>query len=177
MDRRIRRTVGVFAVLLVLAGSASADVLWNWSFATESGTFQTDGTLADTAGSHTFQILQFHVATSTVSANVGAAYVAEQPTQGMVWSGSAPTEFFRDSGSLTNGSNFTSVSNGYRYGLFPGVSRLLDAGEVDVTAGDLIVTPGSEVEIPSVPAAAPAGLALLAALVAGAGFAFSRSRP
>jgi hypothetical protein len=46
-----------------------------------------------------------------------------------------------------------------------------------VTAGDLIVTPGSEVEIPSVPAAAPAGLALLAALVAGAGFAFSRSRP
>lgn len=172
----LRRALLMGSFLLASGGAASAAVLWNWSFAGESGTFITDGTLAAASGSHTFRFLHFDVTGSTVPANIGAPYSDEQPLSGMVWNGSAPTEFFRSSGVLTNGSNFRNESNLFRYTLFPGVSFLVDQNEIEVTSGDLQVAPVSDVdfEIPSVPAAGPEALALLAALVAGAGALLSR---
>ena len=173
---RMHRAILIGLALLVSGSTASAAVLWNWSFAGESGTFITDGTFADASGAHTFHFLHFGVTASTVPANVGGTYFEEQPSDGMVWSGSAPTEFFRLSGALTNGSNFRNAANSYRYTLFPGVSFLVDQKEITVTSGDLKVAADSDVdvEIPSVPAAGPEALALLAALVAGAGAVLSR---
>lgn len=97
----------VAACIVVAPSPTHAAVMWDWSFGgTEAGTFTTDGTFADTAGSFNFAITNFTVTASTVSALVGRPYVEFQPVQGFLWSGTSPTEFYRSSGSLTNGSNF-----------------------------------------------------------------------
>ena len=169
MSRKFLIAGAGVALMLGLAVPGFADVLWNWHFSSESGTFTTDGTFADTSGAHTFGFTGFHVSASTVSANVGATYVELQPTDGFLWNGSAPTEFFRESGSLTNGSNFTNQSNSFRYTLFPGTSLLVNAAEVTVTTGDLTITPVGDVVAASVPTLGRSELLLLALLVAGAG--------
>jgi hypothetical protein len=87
-----------------------------------------------------------------------------------VWNGSAPTEFFRDSGAETNGSNFNSAVNNFEYTLFPGVSLLSDEHENEVTTGDLQFAPVSDVEaIVDTPTLGIAGAAVLALLLGVAG--------
>ena len=63
-------TVGIGA----FTQSAQAIVLWNWSFDTEAGTFETDGQFSDTTGPFTFIIDpdSFEVTTSTEAATIGA---------------------------------------------------------------------------------------------------------
>jgi len=173
----MRRSRCLSALLCLTAGllvsrGAAASVLWNWTFGTESGTFRTDGTFADTAGSHTFTITDFHVSASGTPANVGAVYAVVQPTAGMVWNGSTPTEFFRDSGGLTNGADFKTAVNSFQYTLIPGTSLLVDQFELLVTTGDLTVTPTAPVPVAaSVPTLGAAGMALLALSLAAAGAA------
>lgn len=98
---------------------AIAEVIWDWSFGgTEEGTFTTDGTLADAAGSFDFTITNFTVTASTITSLIGSGYFETQPLQGFLWDGTVPTQFYRSSGSFTNGSNFFVSSPAYIYGFF-----------------------------------------------------------
>jgi len=107
-NRAARLVAAAIAVCLVgNPGRTYASVIWDWSFAgTEAGTFTTNGTFADTASASNFTITNFTVTASTVSSLIGQPYSENQPVQGFLWSGVSPTEFYRDSGSFTNGSNF-----------------------------------------------------------------------
>ncbi len=103
MSKRLLVVVFLMCNALVLL----ADVNWVWRFGSEKGTFTTDGTIADAQGSFSFTITDFQVSLSSHDVSlIGATYTESQPTQGFMWDGSTPTQFFRDSGALTNGSNF-----------------------------------------------------------------------
>jgi hypothetical protein len=102
--------------VLAFPRSGSAEVIWEWSFAgTEAGTFTTNGTLADAAGSFNFTITNFTVTASTITSLIGSGYNETQPMQGFLWDGTVPTQFYRSSGSFTNGSNFFVSSPAYIY--------------------------------------------------------------
>jgi len=153
---------------LSVGQSAAAAVLWNWSFSSEAGTFTTDGTLSDTLSTHTFTITDFQVTASGTPANIGASYTVVQPTEGMIWDGAAPTQFFRESGGLTNGANFKNPANNFEYTLFPGTSLLGNQFELPVATGELTVAPVVPVAV-VVPTLGGAGMALLALSVAAVG--------
>lgn len=161
------RTLGLVVIVtgcLTCAGLARADVVWSWQFQNEEGTFVTDGTVADLAGPHTFTILSFHVTASDYPANVGATYTWNQPPEGLIWDGSAITQFFRSGGTLTNGSNFFNADTYWGYTFVPGTGFLRDASENDVTEGPLAVTPMQEQE--AVPVLAGPGLVTLILAIA-----------
>lgn len=91
-------TVAVPVLMCWLAGfvgaghgqSAAGAVIWIWSYAgTEAGTFTTDGTLADAAGSYNFTVNDFSVTSSTIASLVGRPYSETQPVQGFLWDGVA----------------------------------------------------------------------------------------
>jgi len=105
--------------VLAFPKSGSAEVIWDWSFAgTEAGTFTTNGTLANAAGSFDFTITNFTVTSSTITSLIGSGYTENQPLQGFLWNGTVPTQFYRSSGSFTNGSNFSVSSPAYTYGFY-----------------------------------------------------------
>jgi len=105
--------------LLTLTYNINANVYWQWSFGTESGYFITDGVFLDTSSSANFEILSFHVTQSVVHGNIGALYVEFQAPQGFLWNGTAPTQFYRSGGGLTNGSNFFVDGVDLAYSLIP----------------------------------------------------------
>lgn len=112
------------AFLEFSSSSNAADLFWQWSFTQTGGSaqgyFVTDGgpysVPSPTAG--TFNITNFIVTQTTITGpSVGAintygAYTGgvyntdNQAGQGFIWNGSAATQFFRDNGTTTNGSNF-----------------------------------------------------------------------
>ena len=101
-----RFAVAVVAVCTCVT-PAHAGLTWGWSFGgTEAGAFTTNGTLADAAGSFDFTITNFNVTASSVSSLVGRPYTENMPLQGFLWNGAAATQFYRNSGGYTNGSNF-----------------------------------------------------------------------
>ncbi len=107
---------------LVVSSPASAVVTWNWSFSNgaEAGSFQTNGTLANLAGSFNFQInVSTFVDTSSVFAPalVGATFTEGEPTQGFLWNGTQPTQWYRASGASANGSNFSSGNFRLNFGM------------------------------------------------------------
>lgn len=155
---------------------ATADVLWSWRFASEAGTFVTDGTMADTAGPYNFTIIRnFEVTASAYPVMVGATYHEHQPPQGMRWNGSAPTEFWRAGGTYTNGSCFFNASNEWWYGLGPPpLAGLLDEGETVVIEDTLTVAPLGAAQAVGIPVAGWASLAVLGCLVALAGIILLR---
>jgi len=163
--------VAFVAVTAFLLSSSAlrANVLWSWSFSTESGTFITDGTQADLAASHTFHILSFNVTSSAYPNMAGATYFDINPVSGLLWNGSAVTQFFRSNGTLTNGSDFANSSNHWFYVLVPGTSLLDNSSEIDVTTGPLSV--GPQRAITAIPTLDAAGLVFLAALLGAMGFA------
>jgi hypothetical protein len=112
--------VAVALCLLVIPSRANATpLIWDWSFAgTEAGTFTTNGTVADTASSFNFTITNFTVTSSTITSLIGSGYTETQPVQGFLWDGTVPTQFYRSSGSFTNGSNFFVSSPAYIYMFF-----------------------------------------------------------
>lgn len=108
-------TVAVPVLMCWLAGfvgaglgqSAAGAVIWNWSYAgTEAGTFTTDGTLADAAGSYNFTVNDFSVTGSRLR-------LATSYTLGTAFSGvlTWANESFASIG-LTAGTYATTLSGG-----------------------------------------------------------------
>ncbi|NOZ77648.1 MAG: hypothetical protein GXP48_00435 [Acidobacteria bacterium] len=169
------RALGLVVIvtgLLLCAGMARADVVWSWQFQNEKGTFTTDGTVADLAGPHTFTILSFQVTASDYPANVGATYTWNQPPQGLIWDGSAITQFFRSGGTLTNGSNFFNADTYWAYTLVPDTGLLSDDSEETVTSGALTVAPILEPE--AIPTLGGPGLVTMILVVGLLGIAAIR---
>lgn len=180
-------TVAVPVLMCWLAGfvgaghgqSAAGAVIWNWSYAgTEAGTFTTDGTLADAAGSYNFTVNDFSVTSSTIASLVGRPYSETQPVQGFLWDGAAATQFYRQSGAYTNGSSFyvtppDSSGTIYTFGFY---------ADGTGAVGQLVEGPFTPVVSPSALTLTPTAVpepGTLAMLVAGlfcGGSAFSRRR-
>ncbi|MBD2691099.1 hypothetical protein [Anabaena catenula] len=101
-------TAGVALTMALTETKPAQALTWNWSFngGAEAGTFDTNGTFANTSGSFNFVINAATVAvtSSTVAPLlVGKTFTETQPTQGFLWNGTAPTQFYRSSGTITNG--------------------------------------------------------------------------
>jgi hypothetical protein len=167
-----RFIVAVVAVCTCVT-PAHAGLTWGWIFGgTEQGTFETNGTLADAAGSFNFTITDFTVTASTVSSLVGRPYVEYQPLQGFLWDGSTATQFYRSSGSFTNGSNFyvsDPSSNVYSYLFYaPSAQGALRDSDseivVNFSALTLLLIPSAVPEID--PAAGGSALSLVAGVLA-----------
>ncbi|HVN84871.1 MAG TPA: hypothetical protein VMW17_08520 [Candidatus Binatia bacterium] len=174
--------VGVLAVLCQHPAVSVADVLWGWSFSTESGTFVTDGTFSQTGGAAVFTFKSFSVSASQIAANVGAPYdEGGQPIQTMSWNGSQPTQFTRANGMMTNGSNFYNVndSRDHWYSLgAPNALMLVLPGTV-LANGALAVVPLRDVISQGVafaPAASIAGIAFVTSLLLLGGMLSLRRR-
>ncbi|XHR80448.1 MAG: hypothetical protein ACFKPT_19535 [Gloeotrichia echinulata GP01] len=110
-------TAGIVLTMGLTETKPAQALTWNWSFnsGTEAGTFNTNGTFADTSGSFNFVINASTVAVTTSAfapSLVGATFTESQPTQGFLWNGTTATQFYRQSGALVNGSNF--YSGNYR---------------------------------------------------------------
>jgi hypothetical protein len=94
-------SAGLLGTLIALP--ANADILWNWSFAGESGTFLTNGTaVGQVATPGTYLFKDFTAGLSAVGEPVGSVtggqYVASgffdtSTPYSFVWSGSAVTEW------------------------------------------------------------------------------------
>ena len=166
-------------LIAFFAVPANADVVWNWQFGTESGTFITSGTFADTSAAGTFTISQFHVTGSAYPGAAGAHYdLGSQLPEGMIWDGSVATQFFRDV--YTNGANFYGSSTPpYRYVLIPAQGIIEDDDENILASAALTVTPVRDV-VAAAPVAIPSlllsRLLLLGTLLAGAALLLLRRR-
>jgi len=178
--RRAVRSLGAWigVATLALANPAAADVLWSWSFGTESGTFVTTGSFAETAAPGVFTFRRFWVSASQVASNVGAGYVDQNPVATMTWNGTQPTQFARGSGSATNGSNFARFDGAYVYTLEVPASILFqNPGEHIALEATLTVTPlGPFVATAAAPALSPLATAATALLLAALASAALRRR-
>lgn len=139
-----------------------ADVLWSWSFSTESGTFITTGTFAQTSGPAVFTFKRFSVSASQIGANVGASYTeGSDAPETMSWDGSQPTQFARKNGLFTNGSNFYSAIAHYVLNAPNALLVTANPGNL-ITSGQLTVAPVREVTLQDfAPVASATGIALL----------------
>jgi hypothetical protein len=109
----------------------------------------TDGTFADTATGGVFTFQSFAVSTSSIPANVGATYTeGSQPIQTMSWDGTQPTQFTRDNGGQTNGSNFFRTDFSYFYGLSVATAALIQGDTNRLVEAPLTVTPLSDAKAP-----------------------------
>ncbi len=107
-------------ILFLFASNARADIVWDWSWNNEAGQFNTDGNLVGGAAlAGTYNILDFSVDQTgngmPLGSLSGGEYVEGQPTQGFIWDGSADTQWFRSSGTFTNGSAFTKADFSFQY--------------------------------------------------------------
>ena len=111
----------IASAAMVLAGTQATqavDLLWEWTTnqggAISTGTFITNGGpfTSSNPANGTYTISQFEVKTSTAGGTIGSTlngvYTIDNPTSGFIWSSASarPTQFFRQGGVLTNGSNF-----------------------------------------------------------------------
>ncbi|WP_016949664.1 hypothetical protein [Anabaena sp. PCC 7108] len=145
-------TAGIALTMALTETKPAQALTWNWSFngGAEAGTFETNGTFANTTGPFNFTINAATVAvtSSTVAPSlVGATFTENQPTQGFLWDGTAPTQFYRNSGTLTDSSRFFSspdsslLAFGVSNGIFNG--RVLST---NLTNGTL--TPSAATPVP-----------------------------
>ena len=160
----------VYTTVLIAwaAAPAMANVAWQWSFETEAGTFVTDGDMVGglaPAGSYTVDVDTFVVTSSFIPSLVGTDYYENQPLQGFLWDGVAPTEFWRSSGFYHNGMNFFHSVSGYWYGFYPNPTSLYDEEEYTVLEGPLTLEPLSSV--PTIPVPASLGLVVAGLLSLG----------
>ncbi|MEQ8767859.1 MAG: hypothetical protein RL885_28405 [Planctomycetota bacterium] len=123
-----------------------ADVLWYWSFNTESGTLLTDGQAPQqgTAPAGTYNVIAFQVTSSRFAGNVGATYTeGSQPGSGFIWDGSKDTQWFRAGGHFTNGTNFYRSGTDFRYGFSPENYKLMNGdGDPYESSDYLLFVPG-----------------------------------
>ena len=84
------------------AQQAKADVIWNWSFGGEQGTFETDGSAAGTPAAGTYNFIDFSVSSSAVGAPLGSVSGGPWSVSGAFdttapysfnWNGSAVTQW------------------------------------------------------------------------------------
>jgi hypothetical protein len=102
-----------FLALAAICGVANAGIEWTWANAgtgTEQGTFITDGALvSEAAPAGTYTIIDFSVTATAYDIPIGSMsegdYYTNQPEIGFDWDGAAPTIFWRESGTYTNGIN------------------------------------------------------------------------
>jgi hypothetical protein len=127
---------------MVLTETKPAQALtWNWSFngGAEAGTFDTNGTFADTSGNFNFVINAATVAVTTSAfapSLVGATFTeGSQPGNGFLWNGTNPTQFYRGGGSFTNGISGTPV------GQTRNTSTLANNGSTALTLTPVATTP------------------------------------
>jgi len=107
------KTMLTILILAALCAPAHAGIEWNWSnegTGTEQGVFLTDGTMTGgTAPAGTYTIIDARVTASAYPLPLGSlsdgTYFNTQPAMGFDWDGSAPTVFWRQSGTYTNGIN------------------------------------------------------------------------
>ena len=97
------------AIVLALTAHQASALDWTWSIdnGLTFGTFETDGDALNGAAG-TYTITGFNVTGSdkfTASLVTSWAY-STGGTQGFIWDGSAPTQFWRNNGLNPNGSNF-----------------------------------------------------------------------
>ncbi|MEO0508583.1 MAG: PEP-CTERM sorting domain-containing protein [Verrucomicrobiota bacterium] len=123
--------------LAALVGVSEANINWAWSWigiaGTEAGFFETDGDLSGgnaPAGTYTF--VDFLVTESANGSPLGSVsggqYSIGQPSAGFVWDGSSATQWFRSSGSRTNGANLSiEVDTTFFYAFSVGLYELRDA--------------------------------------------------
>ncbi len=78
---------------------------------------------------------------STEAATIGADYIASQPDIGFQWDGTEVTQFFRSSGTFTNGAGLFTSGFEFGYSFVPGFSSLRDDDEDTVVSGPETLTP------------------------------------
>jgi hypothetical protein len=119
--KKFARVASAAALMSLVTPAARAELIWSWSFNTggETGTFRTNGTAADLTTNSNFVIdpTTFTVTSSTSQPSaVGLSYDAgSQPTVGFLWDGTLATQFYRASGTYTNGATLYSTNGGANY--------------------------------------------------------------
>jgi len=89
------------------------NLVWVWSFDTETGLFVTDGSVADAAGAFDFDLFDVKVLGSVLPTMLDEQLIEFQPFQGFSWNGSVVAQFYRSNGNFTNGANFFTLSGPY----------------------------------------------------------------
>ena len=177
----------IFAVLLgaLIALPANADILWNWSFAGESGTFLTNGTaVGQVATPGTYLFKDFTVGLSAVGEPVGSVtggqYVASgffdtSTPYSFVWNGSAVTEWDKTGLNDFNWWVFNNAVGLDFYEFGETTSNINDPTQAVIFRNGVYLTHGAVNVAPSVPE--PSTWAMMILGFAGVGFmAYRRSR-
>ena len=76
-----------------------------------------------------------------MSPRQGADYSTTQPDIGFQWNGTQVTQFFRSSGTFTNGLGLSTPDSEFTYVFFPGFSSLQNSNEDDIVGGPETLTP------------------------------------
>ena len=117
MKNLIYKMVVITIGFLMAIPSTTIAATWDWSFGNEWGVVETNGEFSDTSSPYTFIFdpSTFEVLGSEVTSNIGDDYIVSQPDVGFNWDGTRVTQFFRQSGNYTNGSNFFDDAWVYQY--------------------------------------------------------------
>nr|WP_316640981.1 PEP-CTERM sorting domain-containing protein [uncultured Roseateles sp.] len=126
---------GIAAALVLLAGGAQANMVWNWSFGTEAGQFVTDGS-SPVAGQ--YQVLDFSVTASSFAAlgslsggqyTMGAFANSVLPPYFLTWNGTAVTDWTHAGSNSFHWLVYSqqSSSNKYLFGWNTGNVNQIDA--------------------------------------------------
>lgn len=119
MERKIMKKTIAFIALLTIGANAHA-LVWDWSFAGETGQFITDG--ADHSGG-TYNVTDFIVTSSTAGATLGSwsggqyddtVYTNGSPYS-FDWDGSSVTNLHSSQGNWDNWFTFNDLSSSFFY--------------------------------------------------------------
>jgi hypothetical protein len=115
---RSAASVATVVAALTIAHPAHADIIWNWSFGGEAGTFTTDGTSNGTPTNGLYDFVDFSVTSSTAGATIGSAsggrYIASgfQSSPSILhWNGSSVVLWEKTGANLSQWWVFTEVSD------------------------------------------------------------------
>jgi hypothetical protein len=175
-------SAGLLAALVALP--ANADIIWNWSFAGESGTFLTDGTtVGEVATPGTYLFKDFTVGLSATGEPVGTVTSGQYVASGFfdtstpysfVWNGSAVTEWDKTGLNDFNWWVFNNTAGLDFYFFGSTVLNENDPTQAVVFRNGVFLTHGTITVAPAVPE--PSTWAMLLIGFAGIGFATYRRR-
>ncbi|NRF66297.1 PEP-CTERM sorting domain-containing protein [Aquincola sp. S2] len=116
----LSKKILALAALAAIAQSAQADIVWNWSFAGETGQFVTDGT---GGGAGTYNVIDFSVTSSAVGGTLGSLlggqytdgqFVTDMPYS-FVYNGSAVTQWLHSGANSFDWLTFDSPTSSISY--------------------------------------------------------------